>query len=544
MAIIVEGFGFGHPGMATLFWDVDFGVATAEHAALIGDNGVGKSTLLRILIGEEQEFEGRVQIDGSVGYMPQHIGPGVDLTVRELLARGAESVLRDAAGRLAAAIRIFVIAQEDDPEGELGLAYAAWGDAGGWQAEAQWDTITRRVLGQDFDTAADRPVRELSGGERKRLLLEALLRSSHPNLLLDEPDNFLDLAGKAWLAEQVRRSNKTILVVSHDRQFLTGAVTKLITVESTGAWIHGGTYATYEDARTARIERLAANLQDWKEEERRLYHHMRWMKQRAAINDGAAPAADAAETRWKKFVEQGPPPPPPRVAPVKMRIVGAQSGRQVLVCKGVAIPGLVQSFNLEIFFGERVLLLGPNGTGKTHLQEVFAGRSEEYAGSLRFGARVHPSYFHQLDERPEFTGKNLLEVLYDAGLTEDRAYSLLTRYGIVHAARNPYETLSGGQRARLQIALLEVESKSLLVLDEPTDNLDLQSAEALENALDSYEGTVICVTHDRWFMRKFTRFLLLDRDGRLFDYPDLESVLGALLPQEQAAVGKPRDLSA
>ena len=154
---------------------------------------------------------------------------------------------------------------------------------------------------------ADRLVNELSGGEQKRLALEMLLTSDSANLLLDEPDNFLDIVGKRWLEQMLNDSPRTILLVSHDRELLARSTRKIVTLEGYGAWVHGQSFATYHEAREARQDRLEDALQRWNEEERRLYRHMRTMKQRAAISDANASQAQAAETRWKKFVDAGPP---------------------------------------------------------------------------------------------------------------------------------------------------------------------------------------------------------------------------------------------
>lgn len=527
MAIIVSDLGYGYTG-GGLFSEVAFIVATGEHAAIVGANGVGKSTILRLLANVESGYDGEIQIDGTVGYLQQDVGITPGMTVRELMAQYTAESLSMAARELVAAERLHNTNPEDDQGGLLGMAYTEWSDVGGWHAEAKWDKITRRVLRQSFDIAGNRPAAQLSGGERKRLALEALFPSGYTNLLLDEPDNFLDLSGKDWLIDQIRKSKKTILVVSHDRDFLARAVSKIITIEGYGGWVHGGSFANYEEVRAARVERLASDLQRWKDEERRLYRHMRWMKQRAKMNSKTSPAADAAETRWKRFVEEGQPTAPPRSRAAIIRIAGADSGRRVITCHELGIGEIVKPFNLEISFGERVVLLGRNGAGKTQLLQAFSNQSEvKYNGTITFGARVRPSYFHQLDIRPEFERRTPLEILRDH-LPEGKAYSILSRYGLDLSATNAYETLSGGQRARLQIALLEIESRSLLVLDEPVDNLDIQSAEALEFALGEYEGTVICVTHDRWFMKHFARFLVLNHDGSMFEYPDLESAVGAL----------------
>jgi ATPase subunit of ABC transporter with duplicated ATPase domains len=532
--IAVKDLTFAYPGGDPLFFEVSFFVGASEHVAMVGANGVGKSTIVRLIARQEDSFDGEIHLEGSAGYLAQDAGVTSSLTVEQLLARCYSRFLPT---RLEACLS----AEPGSPEHDLGAALGAWGEAGGWEAEGKWDAITRRVLGQSIEESRKRLVMELSGGERKRVALECLLRSDFDTLLLDEPDNSLDLAGKIWLADEIRKSKKTILLISHDRAFLSHAIGQIITIEGHGAWIHHGSYANYEDARYDRNLRLASQLDDWRAEERRLYRYMKWMKHRAMLNSKTASAADAAETRWKKFVAAGPPPPPVRIPAAGIRLGGASSGRKVLSCSYVSVEGLIAPFDLEVRFGDRVVLLGPNGAGKSHLQRLFAGEDLTHGGQITFGARVHPSYFHQLDDPEDFVERTPLAILSDH-LPPEKAFATLGRYGLADTAKRPYETMSGGQKARLQIALLEIESQSLLILDEPVDNLDIQSAEALETALDEYEGTVICVTHDRWFMRRFSRFLVLDRAGRLWEYNDLDTAVGAVLGDREPSVHEARNL--
>ncbi len=408
----------------------------------------------------------------------------------------------------------------------LAEAVGEWGEVGGYQEEARWDSCCQRVLRQDLDQAAGRPVTQLSGGERKRLVLESLFVSEVDILLLDEPDNFLDLSGKRWLEAQIRSSAKTIVLISHDRELLAAAPDSLVTLEGFGAWTHPGTFATYEAARTARHASLADALDRWNAEERRLYQNYRTMKQRAASNDGNARRADAAESRWRRFVKIGPPPPPPTDRDVRMNLTGARSGERVLRVDALEIIGLTEPFDVEIFYGDRVAVLGPNGTGKSHFLRLLGGDDEVLAeGSWRLGANVKAGLFHQTDDVAWLAGRTPLESLATLDLNEHAAMGALGRYGIADGAERPYETLSGGQKARLQVLGLELRGVNLLLLDEPTDNLDLASADALQSALGDFKGTVLTVTHDRWFMRAFDRYLVFDHDCTVKESFDLDSAL-------------------
>ena len=318
---------------------------------------------------------------------------------------------------------------------------------------------------------------------------------------------------------------------------------------------------------------------------------MRTMKQRAAISDANASQAQAAETRWKKFVDLGPPQAPTRDQRIRMRLRGSESGRQVVACSALRIlasspgrptstdpgaissplprtgeglgvgaspgrgrgrdwgwgpsPGesgatLVNPFDLLVRFGERVAIVGPNGTGKSHFVRLLAGEPIVHQGTVTLGARIKVGAFSQLHEHPEWIGKTIVEILADADLTYARSMATLARYELQQCENQTFETLSGGQQARLQVLLLELDGANLLLLDEPTDNLDLDSAEALERALDEFTGTVIAVTHDRWFMRSLDRFLYFDRNGDVGKAPDLETVLPVLGGEAAATSGARR----
>jgi ATPase subunit of ABC transporter with duplicated ATPase domains len=576
MAILVQDLEVIRPDGAMLFSGVSFHVGEKEHAALIGVNGVGKSTLLRVLAREIKPSQGMFQIDGGLQYMPQQIGRMYGrTTVRELLATVSPQPFGQHGLELIAAEREMIENPSDEAGIRLGDAIARWGEAGGYQQEAVWDRCTASVLRQPLDRAADRLVNELSGGEQKRLALEMLLTSDSANLLLDEPDNFLDIVGKRWLERMLNDSPRTVLLVSHDRELLSRAARKIVTLEGYGAWVHGQSFATYHEAREARQDRLEDALQRWNEEERRLYRHMRTMKQRAAISDSNASQAQAAETRWKKFVDAGPPQAPTRDQRIRMRLRGSESGRQVLACSALRIlasspahptfddrsatssppprtgegPGegdssgassLVNPFDLVVRFGERVAVVGPNGTGKSHFVRLVAGEPVAHAGTVALGARIKVGAFSQLHEHPEWIGKTVVEILADADLTYARSMATLARYELQQCENQTFETLSGGQQARLQVLRLELGGANLLLLDEPTDNLDLDSAEALERALDEFTGTVVAVTHDRWFMRSLDRFLYFDRDGDVSEAPDLDAILPVLGGEAPATSGARR----
>jgi ATPase subunit of ABC transporter with duplicated ATPase domains len=502
------------PGGRALFTEVSFRVYSGQHAAVVGANGVGKTTLLRILAGEEHRTAGAVRIDGRFLYMPQMVGSlSGATTVRQLLLSLSPERVRDAARRLALAEAAVAVPHDAAVDERYAEALAAWGDAGGYEAEVLWDVCASHALGRSIDDAASRPVGELSGGEQKRLALEALFRSDADVLLLDEPDNFLDIAWKRWLENVLNESPKTVLYVSHDRQVLASTSHTVVTLEGAGAWTHPESFATYHEARQARLARLDDAHRRWREERERLSAMMKEFKRRAALSDKFASRAKAAETRLRRFDASTPPPELPSEQNVRIRLAGGPTARRAVAVRALAVDGVFAPWEAEIWFGERVGVVGPNGTGKTHFLRLCAGEEIPHRGEIVCGSRVVPGYFAQTHEHPELVGRRVVDVLRPYGLDRERAMRTLRRYELSSSWDQLFDTLSGGQQARLQILLLELRGATLLLLDEPTDNLDVASAEALEDALATFEGTVVAVTHDRWFMRGFDRFLVFGEDG-------------------------------
>ncbi|HVX43203.1 MAG TPA: ATP-binding cassette domain-containing protein, partial [Mycobacteriales bacterium] len=518
--------GYTLPDGRMLLNDVSFRVGEGSKTALIGANGAGKTTLLRIVAGDLDPDTGTVARSGGLGVMRQFIGSvGDTTTVRELLLSLAAPAQRAAGERLAAAERR--VARADDEAAQLTYADALtdWGDTGGYELEVRWDTATVAAIDQPFTAAAGRPVRELSGGEQKRLALEALLRGPDEVLLLDEPDNYLDVPGKRWLERRLAETEKTVLFVSHDRELLARSAGRIVTVEAQSAWVHGGGFATYHQAREERNARFDELLLRWNEEHKRLKELVRTLQQQAKISDVMASKYRATQTRLRKYEEAGPPPEPPRDQKVTVRLEGGRTGVRALTCSALELHGLTEKFDFEVFYGERIAVLGANGSGKSHFLRLLNGDPVSHSGTFKLGARVVPGHFAQTHEHPQFLGKSLVDILWHGeggrrGLDRGRSIGALRRYELQQQADQLFETLSGGQQARFQILLLELSGATMLLLDEPTDNLDLASAEALQDGLAGFQGTVLAVTHDRWFARGFDRYLHFGADCAVAEVPE------------------------
>ena len=526
-SIVISSLDYAPPGSDSLFFDISFGVGPGEHAAIVGANGVGKSTILRILTGEVDADGGEFSIGGSYLTMTQDVGMGnPDAPLRDMLLDVAVPELRDAGRALVAAEAALANGSDD------GMGYAdaitTWGDLGGYELESLWAAAAERSVKTPVDDFASRKVGELSGGERKRLVLDLLLNSGVDVLLLDEPDNYLDIPTRVWLEEQILACPSTILMVSHDRSLLERVATKVVVLEGSGCWVHGGSYATFGEAREKRQAQLGDALKRWETEERRLHGHMTVMKTRAAQNFKNATKANAAETRWEKFVAAGPPPPPVRDESIHVNLRGADSARRVLNIVEVSIGDLFEPFSDEVHFGERLGLIGPNGTGKTHLLRALSGETAPDVGDIGLGPRTSVGTFTQINDRPDFLGREAVDIVKERTRDEEKSMRSLARYGLANHARQEFETLSGGQKARLEVLCLELEGHNVLLLDEPTDNLDVESSEALEKALDGLEGTVVAVSHDRTFLASLDRFIMINDDGAVWSLPDFDVAMQAL----------------
>lgn len=525
-----------------LLGSVSFRVGDGAKSALIGANGAGKTTLLRILTGELVPDEGAVSHTGSIGLMRQFISAD---TVAEALEELAPKPIRRAAANLRRAEEKLLGPESESTTVQMAYATAIndWSDVGGYDAEVLWDTCTTSALGMPYDRCRDRKISTLSGGEQKKLVLEALLRGPDDILILDEPDNFLDVPGKRWLEAELKDTDKSVLFVSHDRELLAQAATQIITVELSAAgntaWVHPGGFGTYHAARSDRFERLEELRRRWDEEHAKLRSLVQMYKQKAAYNSDMTSRYRAAQTRLERFETAGPPEAIPREQNLGMRLRGGRTGKIAIVADELELTDLMLPFDLEVHYGDRIAVLGSNGSGKSHfLRLLAAGGSDPepehrpvsdidiapvaHDGTVRLGARVRPGWFAQTHGRPDLRGRTLLEILHRgdehrAGLPREPASRALARYELAGAAEQTFDSLSGGQQARFQILLLELAGATLLLLDEPTDNLDLVSAEALQTALQSFDGTVLAVTHDRWFARDFDRFLVFGADGEVYE---------------------------
>lgn len=393
------------PDGRALLGDVSFRVGEGAVVALVGPNGAGKTTLLRLVSGELKPHGGTVTVSGGLGVMRQFVGSVRDeTTVRDLLVSVAPPRIREAAEAVDRAEHLIMTVDDEAAQLKYAQALSDWAEARGYESETLWDMCTTAALGVPYDKAQFRQVRTLSGGEQKRLVLEALLRGTDEVLLLDEPDNYLDVPGKRWLEERLKETRKTVLFVSHDRELLSRAAEKIVSVEPSpagaDAWVHGGGFATYHEARQARFARFEELRRRWDEKHAQLKKLVLTLRQAAENSPDMASRYRAAQTRLRKFEEAGPPPEPPREQDIKMRLKGGRTGVRAVTCKGLELTGLMKPFDLEVYYGERVAVLGSNGSGKSHFLRLLMRRPDRGAHGGVEARRAGRARALRADPRP------------------------------------------------------------------------------------------------------------------------------------------------
>ena len=343
--IDVSGIDYSLSDGRILLNNVNFRVGDGAKVALIGANGSGKTTLLRMISGDLEPESGSIAISGGLGVMRQFIGSVRDgSTVRDLLLSVAPKRLQDAAAQVKKTEELMNTRNEERDQMAYAQALVDWGDAGGYDFEVIWDECCTETLDKPFDRVAEREVNTLSGGEQKKLVLRALLQGPEEVLLLDEPDNYLDVPSKRWLEEVVMETNKTVLFVSHDRELLDRVANRVVTLEEGAAgnstWVHGGKFETWHEARKARNARFAEVLQRWEEEHSRLKELVLTLYNQTKSSPAMAPKYRAMQTRLRKFEEAGPPPPPPTEQNVRVGLKGGRTGVRVANFENIALQGL------------------------------------------------------------------------------------------------------------------------------------------------------------------------------------------------------------
>ncbi|HEU4698272.1 MAG TPA: ATP-binding cassette domain-containing protein [Gemmatimonadales bacterium] len=507
-------------GGPALLDDVTLAIDRGERVCLVGRNGAGKSTLLRVVAGAQPLDAGEVvrQQGATITMLPQEIPSDVAGTAFEVVSQGLGHLgdllarYHDVSHRLATETSDALLAQLDRLHRQVEAA-------DGWRLHHRVETVLSH-LGLDPDAEFT----ALSGGLKRRVLLAQALVRGPDLLLLDEPTNHLDIESIDWLERFLLDEGRTLLFVTHDRAFLRHLATRIVELDR-GRLLDWA--CDYDTFLARKEEALAAEAKQWAEFDKKLAQEEAWIRQgiqaRRTRNEGRVRRLEAMrEQRRARRTQPG---------AARMQLQEAErSGRLVIEAKGVAFAydhrPVVQDFSTTIVRGDRVGIIGPNGSGKTTLLRLLLGELAPQAGTVRHGTGVEVAYFDQLraqlDEAASvrdnvtlgggdtvvFNGqhRHVMSYLEDFLFTPDRAHQ-------------PVRALSGGERNRLLLARLFTRSFNLLVLDEPTNDLDIETLDLLEELLLDFDGTLLVVSHDRDFLdHVVTSTLVLEGGGRVGEY--------------------------
>lgn len=496
-----------------------------DRVALVGRNGAGKSTLLKIIAGQMSYDSGEIIIpkDIQLGYLEQHAGLNSSLSIWDEMMtiftglKSQEKKLRELETKMADPAVYENQEVYQKIMGEYDQLQHDFKDAGGYQYEAD----TRSVLHgmQFYPDDYNKPISSLSGGQRTRLALAKLLLSKPDLLILDEPTNHLDIDTLTWLENYLKSYDGAILIVSHDRYFLDQLVTIVYEVSRTHVFRYVGNYSGYLDEKAKNFERNMKMYEREQSEKAKLEAFIQ-------KNIARASTTKMAQSR-RKFLERtewmDSPDGDERSANFGFTIE-KQSGNDVLSIDNLSIgyKGTTVSNNISmrIYREDRIALVGPNGVGKSTLLKTIVKDLPIMQGDIRYGTNVQISYYDQ--EQAKLTGnKSVLQELWDEWplMNEKDIRTILGRFLFSgDDVTKPVHSLSGGEKARLALAKLMMQKGNLLVLDEPTNHLDLDSKEVLENALIDYPGTLLFVSHDRYFINRIaTKVIELSPTGA-FEY--------------------------
>ncbi|WP_274309783.1 ribosomal protection-like ABC-F family protein [Solibacillus daqui] len=502
-------------GGNTIFKDLSFEVNTGERVAIVGRNGSGKTTLFKVLAGIEQPDQGRIiKAKGqSIGYLHQ-IPSYTDTTVFDVLSEAFAELhamkarLMDLEQRMQTDMSEKILNQY----GEIQEQYLA---NGGYEIEAKIASIANglkitKLLEQSFEA--------LSGGEKTKVMLAQILLQQPSILLLDEPTNHLDLAATEWLEDYLHYFKGTVIVISHDRMFLNNIVQYVAEIEDGEIWVSKGNYDQYLQNKEAKIAQQFADYEEQQKKIQKIKEAIRRLRQWA--NEASPPNPDLyrkAKTMEKMLARMELVKKPKKERQMNIQLkTEDRTGKEVFmlsdVSHGFAQDFLFMDIQLSVYYQDRLAIVGNNGTGKSTLMKILLGQLQPLDGHIKQGSNLKIGYLAQ--QFDQFDGKQRLIDAFreQVSLTEYDARHMLAQflfYG--HDVFKKVEQLSGGEKMRLRLAQLMVQKCNVLVLDEPTNHLDIESREALEEALENFEGTIITISHDRYFLQKlFTRTAWLE----------------------------------
>lgn len=526
-------------GSHIIFRDLSWEVQHDQKIGLVGPNGAGKSSLFKLIIGEHSPEKGGTVIRAkgvTVGYLPQHPEFAPEKTAMELALEGNPRVahiekelqrVEEKLGTPEVYNDAKALERALDVQHNLLEEYEA---LGGMNYASRVREILRG-LGLP-ETDFEKPIRALSGGQKKLIGLARLLLARPSVLLLDEPDNHLDMPGKAYLEKLINEYPGAVVLISHDRYILDAVATHIAEIEDGKITTFIGNYTEFIVDKEERLARQEELYQIQQREITRLEMALKRYKQWVVLNDKFASRMHAMEARIERIEKIDRPILERRK--MDLTLNGWRGSNQVLelvdVCKSFlplptapSMPArdrvILNNLNFLIRHGERVGLIGANGAGKSVLLRLILGKEQPTYGEIKIGPSVKVGYYAQEHDTLDFN-QSLIDTVRLAGnMSESNAVSFLIRYLFTYQqATQKVGSLSGGERSRLQLALLVLSGANFLLLDEPTNNLDIASAEVLENALNDFNGTVLVISHDRYFLDRTVNRIFELENGSITEY--------------------------
>ena len=527
-------------GAHTIFRDLSWDIQHDQKIGLIGPNGAGKSSLFKLITGEHAPEKGGAVIRArgvTVGYLPQHPEFDPERTAISLALDGNPRVAEIDAELKRLEKKLGEPEVYGDPkklERTLDAQHRLleeFESLGGLNYESRVRELLRGLGLPESDF--EKPVRALSGGQKKLIGLAQLLLARPSVLLLDEPDNHLDMPGKAYLEKLISEYPGAVVIISHDRYILDAVATHIAEIEDGTITTFTGNYTEYIIDKEERLARQEELYQIQQREIGRLEMALKRYKTWVIFNDKFATRVHAMEARIARIEKIDRPVLERRKMDLELN--GWRGSNQVLEFEGVTKEfshrKVLNDLNFLVRHGERVGLIGANGAGKSVLLRLILGKETPTLGEIKIGPSVKVGYYAQEHETLDFNQSVIDAVRLAGNMSEGRAVSLLTRYLFTYQqATQKIGSLSGGERSRLQLALLVLSGANFLLLDEPTNNLDIASAEVLENALNDFNGTVLVISHDRYFLDRTVNRIFALENGSIAEtiggYSDYAAMAG------------------